>query len=94
MDTTVAASFCLYEYYDSVEPSSPLASSNTEVPPFFTSHGVWDKIVPVGRSSAPHLQTRLYQASSQPVIYAEPQVLLNGIKALWVRANHGNNFPR
>ncbi|MFJ5624843.1 alpha/beta hydrolase [Peribacillus loiseleuriae] len=111
VDTSVTAVICLYGYYDYIDrktgaPSSPMACSGKDVPPFFVAHGDQDRLVPVKdvRLFAEHLRN----SSTNPVIYVElpraehnfdlfhsirTEAVVQGIEAFaaWVMANNKHN---
>ena len=74
VDTSVTAVICQYGYYGYIDkkmggPSSPMAYSGKDAPPFFVVHGDQDRYVPVeaARLFAEHLR----DSSSNPVVYVE-----------------------
>jgi acetyl esterase/lipase len=74
VDTSVSAVIAMYGYYGPTEsgsafPSSPLAHLHADAPPFFLIHGALDTLVLV--EDAREFASRLRDASSGPVVYAE-----------------------
>jgi acetyl esterase/lipase len=72
-ETSVAGVICLYGYYGHVArdgpPSSRLAYSTADAPPFFVVHGDQDGLVIV--EDARGFVEQLRATSSNPVVYAE-----------------------
>lgn len=108
VDTTVAAVICQAGYYGSIAkkieiPSSPMAYSSKQAPPFFIIHGDCDSIVPVEQTR--RFVNELRNEAENPIVYAElpyathlfdyfhslrSEAVFHGIQAFstWVLSNH------
>lgn len=74
IDTTLTAVICQGGYYGSIAkkiaiPSSPMAYSSAQAPPFFVVHGNRDSVVPV--KQARHFVNHLRHTAARPVVYVE-----------------------
>ena len=114
VDTSVTAVICQYGYYGYIDkktgaPSSPMAYSGKDAPPFFVAHGDQDRFVPV--EAARLFTEHLRNSSTNPVIYVElpraehnfdlfhsirTEAVVHGIEAFaaWVMANNKHNSHR
>ncbi|MGG4265560.1 alpha/beta hydrolase [Peribacillus simplex] len=114
VDTSVTAAICLYGYYGYIDtkpgtPSSPMAYSGKDAPPFCVAHGDQDRLVPMedARLFAEHLRN----SSTNSVVYVElpraehnfdlfhsirTEAVVHGIEAFaaWVLANNKHNSHR